>query len=64
MINTKLLAQICEESGPPGREQKIREIVAKELTQYVDSIKTDNLGNLIVLKKGKKKKSYDGFTYG
>ena len=56
MINTKLLAQICEESGPPGREQKIREIVTKELTQYVDSIKTDNLGNLIVLKRGKKKK--------
>ena len=39
-------------------EQKIREIVSKELTQYVDSIKTDNLV-VNCFEKGKKEKSYD-----
>ena len=35
-INVKLLKQICEVAGAPGREQRVREIVLKEvLTTWV-----------------------------
>ena len=30
MINTKLLAEICEVAGAPGHEQRVREIVLRE----------------------------------
>lgn len=53
MINVALLKQICEVPGVPGHEQKVRELVARELEGIVDSISVDNMGNLIALKKGK-----------
>ena len=55
-INTKLLAEICEVAGAPGHEQRVREIVLREVTSLVDEIKIDNLGNLIAIKKGKESK--------
>ena len=56
MINTKLLAKICETAGAPGHEQRIREIVLKEVTPLVDNIEIDNMGNILAIKKGKQKK--------
>ena len=56
MINTKLLAEICETAGAPGHEQRVREIVLREVKSMVDDIKIDNMGNVIAIKKGKKKK--------
>jgi tetrahedral aminopeptidase len=53
MINVALLKQICEVPGVPGHEQKVRELIARELEGIVDSISVDNMGNLIALKKGK-----------
>ena len=50
MINTELLAEICEVAGAPGHEQKVREIVIREVTGLVDEIKTDNLGNIVAIK--------------
>ena len=44
MIDKKLLAEICEASGAPGHEQRIREIVLREVTPLVDEVKIDNLG--------------------
>ena len=32
MINTKLLAELCEVAGAPGIEQRVREIVLREVT--------------------------------
>tara|TARA_B100001758_G_C18385880_1_gene600073 strand:+ start:572 stop:1618 length:1047 start_codon:yes stop_codon:yes gene_type:complete len=52
MINTKLLAEICEAPGAPGHEQKVREVVLREIKPLVDKIKIDNMGNIIALKKG------------
>lgn len=52
-INTKLLAEICEASGAPGYEQRIREIVIREVTPLVDDISTDNMGNVTAIKKGR-----------
>jgi len=51
-INTPLLKIISETSGAPGFEKRIRDVVIKEISGLVDSIKVDNLGNLIAVKKG------------
>ena len=56
MINKKLLAEICEEAGAPGHEQKIREIVLREVKPLVDEIRIDNMGNVLAIKKGKTQK--------
>ena len=56
MINTKLLAEICKAAGAPGHEQRVREIVLREIKPFVDEIKIDNMGNVITIKKGKKRK--------
>lgn len=53
MINVSLLKEICEIPGVPGHEQKVREVVKRELKGIVDDISVDNMGNLIALKKGK-----------
>lgn len=52
MINVELLKEICEESGAPGFEEKIRKIVLREVEGLVDQVEIDNLGNVITLKKG------------
>ena len=56
MKNIKLLAEICEAPGAPGHEQKIREVVLREVKPLVDEIKIDNMGNVVAIKKGKKRK--------
>ena len=56
MINTKLLAEICEVAGAPGHEQRVREIVLREIKSLVDEIKIDNMGNVVAIKKGKENK--------
>lgn len=55
-INVKLLKAICEVAGTSGFEQRIRELVVKEVKPYVDSISIDNMGNVVTVKKGKKNK--------
>lgn len=52
-INVKLLADICEIAGAPGFEFKVRNLVKKELKGIADEMYTDNMGNLICVKKGK-----------
>ena len=56
MINIELLAEICEASGAPGHEQRVREIVLRETKSLVDKIQIDNMGNVVAIKKGKKRK--------
>ncbi len=55
-INIPLLKEICEVSGVSGYEQKIRELVLREVKPIVDEVNTDNLGNVIAFKKGGKPK--------
>lgn len=52
-MNVKLLKEICETPGVPGRESKVRKLVYRELESLADSITTDNMGNVYALKKGK-----------
>jgi endoglucanase len=55
-INVELLAEICEVAGAPGFEQRVREIVLREVTPLVDQVKIDNMGNITAIKKGKEPK--------
>ena len=56
MINIKLLSEICEVAGAPGHEQRVREIVLREVKNLVDEIKIDNMGNVVAIKKGREGK--------
>ena len=56
MINTALLAEICKVAGAPGHEQRVREIVLREVESLVDEIRIDNMGNVVAIKKGKESK--------
>tara|TARA_B100000524_G_scaffold340307_1_gene233311 strand:- start:246 stop:1292 length:1047 start_codon:yes stop_codon:yes gene_type:complete len=55
-INIKLLTEICETAGAPGYEQRIREIVVREVEPFVDELRIDNMGNLTAIVRGKKDK--------
>ncbi len=56
MLNTPLLKSICETPGVPGYEQKIRALIIEEITDHVDKVTVDNMGNVTAFKKGKKDK--------
>ncbi len=51
-INLPLLKELCTAPGAPGREEKIREIVIRELEPICDEIRVDAMGNVIATKKG------------
>ncbi|MDO9552770.1 M42 family metallopeptidase [Rhodonellum sp.] len=50
-LDIPLLKQICEIAGAPGFEKRIRDLVIELVTPLVDEVKTDNLGNVIAVKK-------------
>ncbi len=56
MTNVALLKKICETPGAPGFEQKIRELVLKEVRPLVDEVNVDAMGNVIAVKRGKTRK--------
>ena len=56
MTNISLLKEICETAGVSGFEQRVREVVLREVTPLVDSVSIDAMGNVIALKKGKEDK--------
>ena len=53
---TDLLKRLMLAHGVSGREEKIREVIKKEVEPYADEVITDAMGNLIVRKKGEGKK--------
>jgi putative aminopeptidase FrvX len=55
-IDFKLLKKISETPGAPGFEKEIRKLIIGEVTPFADKVETDNMGNVIALKKGKKRK--------
>ena len=52
-INIKLLKDICEVAGAPGFENRVREMVLKQIENLVDDISIDNMGNIVAFKRGK-----------
>lgn len=53
---TDLIKRLMFTPSVSGREDKIRELIKKEIEPYADEIKVDKLGNLIARKKGNGKK--------
>lgn len=51
----ELLNRLTQTFGVAGNEEPIRDLIISEIEGKVDEIKTDALGNLIVLKKGNAK---------
>lgn len=52
----KLLELLTQTNGVSGNEESVCEIIKNETKDFADEIYTDNLGNLIVHKKGNGKK--------
>ncbi len=49
----ELLKELTQAWGVAGREKNIRAIIKREIAPLADEMYTDNLGNLIALKRGK-----------
>lgn len=61
-MNIDLLKRLCETPGVPGREERVRALIQKEVKGLFDSVETDAMGNLICRRsargaKGKKASS-------
>lgn len=54
MQNLTLLRKLCTANGISGDENNIKKIIFDEIKEYATDISTDNLGNLIVYKRGVK----------
>ncbi|MCK4428805.1 MAG: M42 family peptidase, partial [Candidatus Aenigmarchaeota archaeon] len=54
-MDTGLMKKLSEACGVSGFETEVRNLIKKEISKYADKISEDNLGNLIVLKKGSSK---------
>lgn len=55
-FNSKLLEDLTSTFSPSGNEEKVRNLIIREIEDYVDEINIDKLGNLIARKKGNGKK--------
>jgi endoglucanase len=51
-MNESLLAELTQAPGIAGHEERVREIVVRELKPIVDDIRVDTMGNVIATKKG------------
>jgi putative aminopeptidase FrvX len=54
-MNIALLKQLSEAPGVPGREERVREILQKNMKNLFDEIHVDPMGSLIGTKTAKKK---------
>lgn len=52
-MDLDLLTELCETPGTSGREERIREVVRRELAPVTESIEVDPLGNLIARRPGR-----------
>jgi len=46
-LDLDLLARLCETPGVPGREERVRALIEKEIKGLFDSVETDAMGSLI-----------------
>jgi tetrahedral aminopeptidase len=61
-LNLDLLKRLCETPGVPGREERVRALIEKEIDGLFDETRTDAMGSLICTRKprsGKKGKKKD-----
>lgn len=46
-LNVDLLRRLCETPGIPGREERVRALIEKEIKGLFDDVRTDAMGSLI-----------------
>ncbi len=46
-MNTNLLKRLCETPGIPGREERVRDLIRKEIKDLFEEVRTDAMGSLI-----------------
>ncbi len=46
-MNTELLRRLCETPGIPGREERVRDLIRREVSGLFDDIEEDGMGSLI-----------------
>jgi endoglucanase len=49
-----LLTRLSEAAGIPGQEGEVRGLIRSEVGEFADEIRVDPIGNLIVLKRGRR----------
>lgn len=52
----EMLKKLCAIPGVSGDEEKIRAFIRENIRDYANEIREDSIGNLFVLKKGKKRR--------
>lgn len=55
-MNIQLLKEICETPGAPGYENRVREVVIREVNSMGLKPEVDNMGNVTVILKGREDK--------
>jgi endoglucanase len=50
-MNLDLLSELCRTPGGPGREERVRKVVMRELAPLTDKIDVDRMGNVIGRRK-------------
>lgn len=53
-MNIAFLKSLSEVAGVPGREERVRQLLQRELKGLVDTVDVDPMGNLVAEKKAKK----------
>jgi tetrahedral aminopeptidase len=61
-MNIKLLKNLCETPGVPGREERVRALIKREIKGLFDEIRTDPMGSLICTRRPKGKRKRGGAT--
>ncbi|MFA6808855.1 MAG: M42 family peptidase, partial [Eubacteriales bacterium] len=56
MYDYSLLKELSQAFGPSGDESMIANIIEDAVKPYCNEIRRDSIGNLIVIKKGNKKR--------
>ena len=54
-LNLDLLKRLCETPGIPGREERVRALIEREVAAIFDTIETDALGSLICTRRSRAK---------
>ncbi len=59
-LNVALLKRLCETPGIPGREERVRALIEKEIKGLFDDVRTDPMGNLICKRESRSSRGKKG----
>lgn len=54
-MNIDLLKRLCETPGVPGHEERVRALIAEEIKDLFDEVRTDAMGSLLCVRHADKK---------